>query len=111
MAAFLFGALCLFAAGALYVHLNWDFLVSQGPLGGARDSRSGPAEDLDIPPPPTPVELHYFNASNLYAQGRYREALAELRRVDRRSPSFSAARGLILRIEEKLLRGADDGHP
>lgn len=115
MAAFLFSALCLFAAGALYLHLNWDFLVSDG-LGSASlgsgpnaASSSGfvdPRAQSSLPGLPSLSELHYFNGARLHGKGYYREALSELARVERGSPNFEEARSLILRIEERLLRGS-----
>jgi hypothetical protein len=112
MAAFLFSALCLFAAGALYLHLNWDFLVSDGlgstSLGsGPNTARSsGPVDPRAMPSLPPLSELHYFNGARLHSKGSYREALTELARVERGSPNFDEARSLILRIEERLLRGS-----
>lgn len=105
MAAFLFSALCLFAAGAVYVHLNWDFLVSDG-----RPADSGSAElnqlDLGVLPSlPSLSELHYFNGARLHTKGLYREALSELALVDPENSNFEEARSLILRIEGRLLRG------
>ena len=112
MAAFLFSALCLFAAGALYLYLNWDFLVSAGldssSLGSGPNAapNSGSLGPRALPSLPTPSELHYFNGARLHSKGLYREALAELALVDRGSPNFEEARSLILRIEERLLRGS-----
>lgn len=110
IAAFLFCALCLFLAGAVYIHLNWDFLASEGLLSSSRGARTAKAqaaiEEVDVPPLPFPSELHYYNGARLYSKGRYREALSELGRVGRRSPAFKSAESLILRIEERLLRGA-----
>lgn len=105
MAAFLFSALCLFGAGAVYVHLNWDFLVSDG-----RPAESGNAElrqpDLGALAGLPPLsELHFFNGARLYTKGMYREALSELASVDPADPNFEEARSLILRIEGRLLRG------
>ncbi len=111
MAAFLFSALCLFAAGALYLYLNWDFLVSaglgssslgSGPNAAPRSGSLGRA----LPSLPTPSELHYFNGARLHSKELYREALTELALVERGSPNFEKARSLILRIEERLLRGS-----
>ncbi len=110
MAAFLFCALCLFGAGALYLYLNWDFLIREGPFASSRDAGPGAIDPIQIPPLPFPAELHYYSGHRLFTKGRYREALAELGRVDRQSPAFEAARSLTLRIEERLLRGAADGN-
>jgi len=107
MAAFLFCALALFGAGAAWLHLNWDFLVSEGLLSRVRDgSRAAAVEELDLPVLPFPGELHYYNGARLFAKGRYRHALSELARVERQSRGFESARSLIVRIEERLLRGA-----
>ncbi len=112
MAAFLFSALCLFAAGALYLYLNWDFLVSAGlgssSLGSGPNAApsSGSLGARALPSLPTPSELHYFNGARLHSKGLYREALTELALVERGSPNFEEARSLILRIEERLLRGS-----
>ncbi len=117
MAAFLFSALCLFAAGALYLHLNWDFLVSDGlgstSLGSGPNAppNSGPADPRALPSLPALSELHYFNGARLHGKGFYREALGELARVERGSPNFEEARSLILRIEERLLRGSVTAEP
>jgi tetratricopeptide (TPR) repeat protein len=101
MAAFFFSALCLFAAGAVYVHLNWEFLVSDG-----RPSAEPNQPDLTAPTSlPSLSELHYFNGTRLYTKGSYREALSELALVDPENPNFEEARSLILRIEGRLLRG------
>ena len=111
MAAFLFSALCLFAAGALYLHLNWDFLVSDG-LGATSIGSeavalpsSGAVDPRALPSLPPLSELHYFNGARLHSKGLYREALTELAQVKRGGPNFEEARSLILRIEERLLRG------
>ena len=112
MAAFLFSALCLFAAGALYVYLNWDFLVSAGLDSNSLGSEPNAAPSARalgpraLPSLPTPSELHYFNGARLHSKGLYREALTELALVERGSPNFEEARSLILRIEERLLRGS-----
>ncbi len=112
MAAFLFSALCLFAAGALYLYLNWDFRVSAGlgssSLGSGPNAApsSGSLGPRALPSLPTPSELHYFNGARLHNKGLHREALTELALVERGSPNFEEARSLILRIEERLLRGS-----
>ena len=112
MAAFLFSSLCLFAAGALYLHLNWEFLVNDGlgstslASGANAASGSGLGGRRAMPSLPPPSELHYFNGARLHSKGSYREALTELTRVERASPNFEEARSLILRIEERLLRGS-----
>jgi hypothetical protein len=56
-------------------------------------------------------ELHYYNGVRLFQQERYREALAELGRVDGASPFVADARRLTVRIEERLLRGSVDMDP
>lgn len=104
MAVFLFSALCVFAGAGLYLHLNWDFLIHD-PLFDRHDLAAQPfGTDRELLPPPALDDLHYFNGARLYAKGRYRDALAELARVGRQSSRAEQARGLILRIEERLLR-------
>jgi tetratricopeptide (TPR) repeat protein len=105
MAVFLFSALCLFAAGGLYLHLNWDFLISDGGLSASRPAGMALSQPA-LPALPKPAELHYYNGARLYAKGLYRDALSELALVDRECPNFEEARSLILRIEERLLRGS-----
>jgi len=105
MAAFFFSALCLFAAGAVYVHLNWDFLVSDGrpvDLGSAEPNQPDLGAPTSLPPL---SELHFFNGTRLYNKGLYREALSEFSLVDPENPNFEEARSLILWIEGRLLRG------
>ncbi len=106
MAAFLFCAFCSFAAGGLYLHLNWDFLISDRGLSSSRQAGSAALGDRARLPLPLPSELYYYNGARLYANRRYREALSELSRVERRSGFFEEARNLTLRIEQRLLRGA-----
>jgi tetratricopeptide (TPR) repeat protein len=106
MAVFVLASVLVFAAGALYLHLNWDSFVSDGAF-----ENSVSAMELSEPEPssvPGPAELRYYNGARLFAKGRYREALAELSLVDRSSPSAERARSLILRIEERLLRGGSE---
>ncbi|MFQ5790160.1 MAG: hypothetical protein ACE5JI_06740, partial [Acidobacteriota bacterium] len=81
VAAFLFSAVCLFAAGGLYLYLNWDFLVSDRAFAPARRAGTERFDERDLLPVPSPAELHYYNGVRLYAKGRYREALQELARV------------------------------
>lgn len=106
MAFFVMAAVLLFSASALYLYANWDSLVSDGAFGhpGGR----GPAPEVEMQPVPDLSELRYMNGARLFAQGRYREALSELSRVDRASPVIGPARSLILRIEERLLRGVSE---
>jgi tetratricopeptide (TPR) repeat protein len=104
MAAFLFSALSLFAVGGLYLHLNWDFLVSDGQPSSRLGSEIHAVNHGALPLPP-PSELHYFNGARLFAKGMYKDALSELALVDRENPNFEEARRLILRIEGRLLRG------
>jgi hypothetical protein len=106
MAAFLFCAFCMLGLGGLYVHLNWDFLVSDRTFATSRQAEPEAVDDRDQLPLPAPAELHYYNGARLYAKGLYREALSELARVGRQSGFFEEARSLVLRIEERLLRGA-----
>ncbi len=104
IATFWFAALALFLAGGLYLHLNWEFLLSDAEFGPAGPSSWSTGKEPQLPMP-GPSELRYYNGARLFAKGRYREALAELSRVDRRCACVERARGLVLRIEERLLRG------
>jgi hypothetical protein len=106
MAIFALTAVLVFAAEALYLHLNWDSFVSDEAFANST-SPSG----LSVPEAlslPDPAELRYYNGARLFAKGRYREALLELSLVDRSSTTVEEARGLILRIEERLLRGVSE---
>jgi tetratricopeptide (TPR) repeat protein len=105
MALFLLGVLVVFAGSAVFLRSNWESIVSDGPFG--RESRLGAAALSDRPVPVVPdlSELHYFRGERLFVEGRYREALAELRLVDRGSKVMADARSLVLRIEDRLLRG------
>ncbi len=105
MAAFLSGVLLLFAVSAFYLSMNWAAIVSGGALGRASGSTAMVLPDSPAASAPDLSELRYFNGERLFAQGRYREALVELRRVDRDSVVVAEARSLILRIEDRLLRG------
>jgi len=110
MTAFLLGAVLLFGASALYLRQNWEAIVSDGAFGRPADL----APSAPVPfaaPVPDLSQLRYYNGERLFAQGRYREALAQLGRVERDSRVFSEARSLILRIEERLLRGAAGPEP
>jgi cytochrome c-type biogenesis protein CcmH/NrfG len=102
MVFFVTAAVVLFSASALYLYANWDSLVSDGAFG--HTGVHAPPSAVEIRPVPDLSELRYMNGARLFAQGRYREALAELGRVDRVSPVIGPARSLILRIEERLLR-------
>jgi tetratricopeptide (TPR) repeat protein len=104
MAVFLFCAFCLLALGGLYLHLNWDFLVSDSAFATSRQEGPGTANLIEHPQVPMPSDLHYYNGARLHAKGQYRDALAELARVERGTAFYEDARGLILRIEERLLR-------
>ncbi len=104
MAAFLFCALCLLVLGGTYLHLNWDILVSDDPFVTSRPGGAEALDEQDVLPIPSPDELLYYNGARLFAKGRYREALVVLARVDRKSGVFETARGLMLRIEDRLLR-------
>lgn len=111
MAAFVLGALAVFAASALYLEDNWDSLVSGGAFGRTSAPASVPAVDPRDLPVPRLSDLHYFKGVRLFEQDRYREALGELSRVDRGSPYAADARSLIVRIEERLLRdGSEPSH-
>ena len=105
MAAFVSGALLIFGASALYLSRNWDSIVSGGAVGGGGGSHAEALPDSFAPSAPDLSEIRYYNGERLFAQQRYREALAELRRVDRDSRVVAEARSLILRIEDRLLRG------
>lgn len=105
MAAFFFSALCLFAAGAVYVHLNWDFLVSDGRPAVAVDADLRELDLGALSGLPPLSELHFFNGARLHTKGMYREALSELALVEPDNPNYEEARNLILRIEGRLLRG------
>ena len=103
MAVFALSAMLVFATGALYLHLNWDSFVSDGVF--AHSTPPSGLSDPEAPSLPDPAELRYYNGARLFAKGRYREALMELSLVDRSSATAEEARGLILRIEQRLLRG------
>jgi tetratricopeptide (TPR) repeat protein len=105
MAAFLSGALLLFAVSAFYLSMNWAAIVSGGALGRASGSAAMVLPHSPAAAAPDLSELRYYNGERLFSQGRYREALVELRRVDRDSIVVAEARSLILRIEDRLLRG------
>lgn len=104
----LFGAATTlaFAAAAFVLHENWERLVS----GPALASQEAVAPAAALAPGSVEVlslsELYYDNGVRLFEKARYREALRELSRVARDSPVASEARSLMLRIEERLLRGA-----
>lgn len=103
MAGFVLGAVLLIGSGALFLHLNWESILSDGAF--ARAGQRSPVEARVDVPVPDLSEIHYVNGARLFAKGRYREALVELGRVPRDSPLIEQARGLVLRIEERLLRG------
>lgn len=107
MAGFALAAILVFASGALYLYLNWGILVSDGAFG-AGDGLAAVALGPEVTHVPSTSELRYYNGERLFAKGRYREALAELARVGSDSPVVEQARGLTLRIEERLLRGATE---
>jgi tetratricopeptide (TPR) repeat protein len=111
MTAFVLGAVVVFAASALYLSENWDSLVSGGGFGQSSGGSAVPAVDSNDLPVPGLPDLHYFNGVRLFEQERYREALGELSRVDRSSPFDAEARSLIVRIEERLLRGGSEPLP
>jgi hypothetical protein len=106
MAFFVMAGVLLFSASALYLYANWDSLVSDGAF--VHPGVHAPPPAVEIQPVPDLSELRYMNGARLFAQGRYREALSELSRVDRVSPVIGPARSLILRIEERLLREAPE---
>jgi tetratricopeptide (TPR) repeat protein len=107
MFAFIAAGILVFAASALYLYENWEGIVSDGAF---RHPTSGASVAVAPPAPAVPdlAELRYYNGARLFEQGRYREALAELSRVDRGSRLAAPARSLILRIEERLLRGVSE---
>ncbi|HJS73880.1 MAG TPA: hypothetical protein VJ921_06295 [Vicinamibacteria bacterium] len=105
MAAFVAGALLIFGLSALYLSRNWDSIVSGGALGRGSGETAAALPDSSAASAPDLSEIRYYNGERLFAQARYREALAELRRVDRGSRVVAEARSLILRIEDRLLRG------
>jgi hypothetical protein len=112
MAGFVLAAILVFASGALYLHLNWESIVSDGAFANGANGVSGSAFGLGGVSPvaasaPSASELHYYNGVRLYAKGRYRQALGELGLVARDDAVFDRARSLILRIEERLLRGGE----
>jgi len=111
MAAFLLAALLLFGVSAFYLSENWEAIVSDGAFGHPAGLATAVPPDRLAASVPDLSELRYYNGERLFAQGRYREALAELRRVDRDSAVVAEARSLILRIEDRLLRGPSGPEP
>ncbi len=111
MAAFLLGTLLLFAVSALYLSDNWESIVSDGAFGHPAGLTTSALPHRLAYPVPDLSQLRYYNGERLFAQGRYLEALAELRRVDRDSMVMEEARSLILRIEDRLLRGPTAPEP
>ena len=111
MAAFLLGTLLLFAVSAFYLSDNWESIVSDGAFGHPAGLATSALPDRLASSVPDLSQLRYYNGERLFAQGRYREALAELRRVDRDSTVMEEARSLILRIEDRLLRGPTAPEP
>jgi tetratricopeptide (TPR) repeat protein len=105
MTAFVSAAVLIFAVSALYLATNWEAIVSGGALDRAAGATAAPLLDASAAPPPDLSEIRYYNGERLFAQERYREALVELRRVERDSRVVAEARRLILRIEDRLLRG------
>ncbi len=111
MAAFLLGALLLFGVSAFYLSQNWEAIVSDGAFDHPADLTTAVHPDRLAASVPDLSQLRYYNGERLFAQGRYREALAELRRVDRDSTVVAEARSLMLRIEDRLLRGPTGPEP
>jgi tetratricopeptide (TPR) repeat protein len=111
MAAFLCGALLLFVVSAFYLSENWEAIVSDGATGHRADLATAVLSERLAASVPDLSQLHYYNGERLFAQGRYRDALAELRRVDRGSTVMVGARSLIVRIEDRLLRGPTGPEP
>lgn len=106
MAGFGLGVVLVFASSALYLHLNWESIVSDGAFVTGNALAPGGAGPVDAAVPGA-SELRYYNGARLYAKGRYREALAELSLVGRDDAVAERARSLILRIEDRLLRGGE----
>lgn len=106
MAGFGLGVVLVFASGALYLRLHWDSLVSDGAFVTGNVLAPGGAGLVEASVPGA-SELRYYNGARLYEKGRYREALAELSLVEREDAVFERARSLILRIEDRLLRGGE----
>ena len=102
MAAFVLVAIVLLAVGGGYLYVSWESLF----LDEGFPTRAGADTEPDgfLVSIPTRAELSYYNGVRLFDKGRYREALGELRRVSAGSPQAEAARRLILRIEDRLLR-------
>lgn len=108
MGLFAMAVILVFALGGGFLRANWDVLVGDGAFAAGRSSMPPPGTARELPPVPGLDELHYYNGARLFAEGRYREARVELALVDRSSAVAVDARNLILRIEERLLRGAKD---
>ena len=106
MTGFALAVILVFASGALYLHLNWESIVSDGAFVTGSALAPAGVEPVDASVPGA-SELHYYNGARLYAKGRYRQALAELSLVGRDEVVSERARSLILRIEERLLRGGE----
>ena len=106
MAGFGLGVVLVFASSALYLHLNWDSIVSDGAFVTGNALAPGGAGPVEAAVPGA-SELRYYNGVRLYEKGRYREALAELSLVGRDDAVSERARSLILRIEDRLLRGGE----
>lgn len=109
MAGFGLGVVLVFASSALYLHLNWDSIVSDGAFVTGNALAAGGAGPVEAAVPGA-SELRYYNGARLYEKGRYREALAELSLVGRDDAVSERARSLILRIEDRLLRGGELPH-
>lgn len=109
MAGFGLGVVLVFASSALYLHLNWDSIVSDGAFVTGNALAAGGAGPVEVAVPGA-SELRYYNGARLYEKGRYREALAELSLVGRDDAVSERARSLILRIEDRLLRGGELPH-
>jgi tetratricopeptide (TPR) repeat protein len=108
MAGFVSIAVLLFAVSALYLSKNWEAIVSGGTLDRETGGAAAPLPDSPAATPPDLSEIRFYNGERLFAQERYREALVELRRVERDSRLVAEARSLILRIEDRLLRGSTE---
>jgi hypothetical protein len=74
MAAFLLGALLLFADSAFYLGENWEAIVSDGAFGNPADLSPAALPDRLAANVPDLSQLRYYNGERLFSQGRYREA-------------------------------------
>lgn len=111
MTAFVLVAILSIAVSLLYLRVNWEAIVSDEAYRPSADLGTALLPDRLAASAPDLSHLRYYNGERLFAQGRYREALAELRLVDRDSQVMTRARSLVLRIEDRLLRSATEQEP